>query len=225
MGGEKHYPIELPALPISEALEKAGMAEEKMELEKLFIKHADCIRATGIYYPPHEVNYEQTIVVPAADVLLQVYLLTKEEKYLDAVKQHITLLDMFNGQQPDYHLHETAIRHWDGYWFGKRKLYGDTFPHYWSAETGVVFTRYGMITGESKWLEKGRRSLRGVLPMIHADGSASCAYLFPLTVNGKPGKYFDPYANDQDWGLYVMNRDINSLRKYPGFQDQLNEHE
>jgi hypothetical protein len=34
------------------------------------------------------------------------------------------------------------------------------------------------------------------------DGKASCAYIYPLTVNGKPGKFYDPYANDQDWALY-----------------------
>jgi hypothetical protein len=207
-GGEKHYPIELPILAITNALHKANMTEEKQELENLFIRHADCIETVGICYPPSEVNYEQSIVAPAADVLLQVYLLTKDEKYLKAAEQHISLLDLFNGLQPDYHLYESAIRHWDGYWFGKRRLYGDTFPHYWSALTGVVFDLYGRITKENVWIEKARHSMRGVLPMIHTDGSASCAYIFPLTVNGKFGRFFDPYANDQDWGLYIINRHL-----------------
>jgi hypothetical protein len=210
LGGEKHYPINLPVLAITEALSKEGMTEEKLKLQNFFTRHAECIKAAGICYPPHEVNYEQSIVAPAADVLLQVYLLTKNVKYLEEAKQHVELLDLFNGLQPDYHLHECAIRHWDGFWFGKRRLYGDTFPHYWSALTGVVFDMYGKITGERLWIEKARHSIRGVLPMFNADGSASCAYIFPLAVNGKPGKYFDPYANDQDWGLYFLIRHINN---------------
>ena len=45
-------------------------------------------------------------------------------------------------------------------------------------------------------------SLRGVLSLFFADGSASCAYVFPVTVNGEPGQRYDDYANDQDWGMY-----------------------
>ena len=110
---------------------------------------------------------------------------------------------MFNGFQPDYHLHEVAIRHWDGYWFGKRRLYGDTFPHYWSSQTGKAFRLYARLTGDPVYAKKAEDSLRGVLSMFFSDGTATCAYLFPYTVNGKPGEYADPYANDQDWGLWA----------------------
>ena len=44
--------------------------------------------------------------------------------------------------------------------------------------------------------------MRGVLSLFFADGSASCAYVFPVTVNGEPGQRYDDYANDQDWGMY-----------------------
>ena len=94
-------------------------------------------------YPASKVNYEQSIVAPAADILLSVYALTKEERYLTAAERQIQILELFNGMQPDYHLYEVAIRHWDGYWFGKRRYLGDTFPHYWSALTGNVFELYG----------------------------------------------------------------------------------
>ena len=33
------------------------------------------------------------------------------------------------------------------------------------------------------------------------DGKATCAYLYPRRIDGKPGKYADAYANDQDWAL------------------------
>ena len=99
----------------------------------LFRRHANQLIEIGTAYPASEVNYEQSIVQPAAEVILQVYEVTGEEKYLRGAEQQIAVLELFDGQQPDYHLHETAIRHWDGYWFGKRRVFGDTFPHYWSA--------------------------------------------------------------------------------------------
>ena len=214
-GGREHYPIEFPVLLLTRALEAAGMGEEREEMETFFQSHADRIAEVGCNYPPSEVNYEQSIVAPAADLLLQVYLLTKEEKYLEAGRKQLAVLELFNGMQPDWHLHEVAIRHWDGYWFGKRKLYGDTFPHYWSAQTGNCFALYYRITGDEVYAKRAAASLRGVLPMIHSDGRASCAYVFPASVNGRSADCFDPYANDQDWALYFslrMKRDWeNSL--------------
>ncbi|AZQ39116.1 hypothetical protein EJ357_41500 [Streptomyces cyaneochromogenes] len=31
-----------------------------------------------------------------------------------------------------------AIRHWDGYWFGTDRPWGDVFPHYWGALTATT---------------------------------------------------------------------------------------
>ncbi len=58
-----------------------------------------------------------------ANMLLQMYEVTKEEKYLEGAKLQLKVLELFNGIQPDYHLYETAIRHWDGYWFGKETIW------------------------------------------------------------------------------------------------------
>ena len=157
----------------------------------------------GTNYPPFEVKYEQSIVAPAADILLQVYEITGEEKYLEGGRKQVEVLALFNGEQPDYHLYEVAIRHWDGYWFGKRRMYGDTFPHYWSAQTGKVFRRYAKLTGDAGYAKRAEDSLRGVLSMIFPDGTATCAYVFPYMVNGQRCAYADLYANDQDWGLYA----------------------
>ncbi|HBM81313.1 MAG TPA: six-hairpin glycosidase, partial [Clostridiaceae bacterium] len=137
-GGYTFYAIELPVLSLDKALKMAQMEQEQKEMRKLFVRHAGNIMQIGLHYPVSEVNFEQSIVAPAADILFQIYILTKEQKYLDAGREHLRILEQFNGIQPDYHLYETAIRHWDGYWFGKKKLYGDTFPHYWSALTGNV---------------------------------------------------------------------------------------
>jgi hypothetical protein len=209
LGGENFYPIQLPILLLSEALTSAGLDAEKQELELFFRRHADKIAATGTHYPPYEVNFEQSIVAPAADILLQVYLLTGEQKYLEAGTLQVRVLELFNGTQPDYHLNEVAIRHWDGYWFGKRKLYGDTFPHYWSGLTGAVFKLYAQATGEAKWHERADNALRAVLSLIFPDGRASCAYVYPLTVNGQRAGFSDPLANDQDWALYFYLRYIS----------------
>lgn len=202
-GGYHFYPIEMPMKTIYQELETAGKTEKLKEIEEKFRKHADCLLEIGTNYPPFEVKYEQSIVAPAADILLQVYEITGEEKYLEGGRKQVEVLALFNGEQPDYHLYEVAIRHWDGYWFGKRRMYGDTFPHYWSAQTGKVFRRYAKLTGDAGYAKRAEDSLRGVLSMIFPDGTATCAYVFPYMVNGQRCAYADLYANDQDWGLYA----------------------
>lgn len=32
-------------------------------------------------------------------------------------------------------------------------------------------------------------------------GGESCAYVYPQTVDDNPGRFFDAWANDQDWAL------------------------
>lgn len=200
-GGDYFYPIELPVVSLCQELEQTQQSEELKQIRNMFIRHADNLLQTGKRYPASEVNFEQSIIAPAADVILQVYELTGEEKYLQGAREQIDVLDLFHGCQPDYHLYEVAIRHWDDYWFGKTRLYGDTFPHYWSVESGRVFKRYAELTGNQKFLKKAEDSLRAVLSMFHSDGTATCAYLFPYSVNGQRGEFADAYANDQDWGL------------------------
>ena len=199
--GFRFYPIEMPIVMLCQELKKAGEQEDLKTVKDLFRCHADQLIEIGTAYPASEVNYEQSIVQPAAEVILQVYEVTGEEKYLRGAEQQIAVLELFDGQQPDYHLHETAIRHWDGYWFGKRRVFGDTFPHYWSAENGRTFKRYARLTGNEEYNIRGEHSLRGVLSMFFEDGTATCAYVYPYSVNGQKTDFADPYANDQDWGL------------------------
>ena len=162
-GGRKFYPIKLPITLLMGELKKAGWQKEYDELLELFVDHANRMCEVGKNYPAHEVNYEQSIVAPAADVILSVYLLTGDKKYLDEGARQVEILELFNGMQPDYHLNEVAIRHWDGYWFGKRRYYGDTFPHYWSALTGKVFEMYGEILKDENWIRRGEASIRVLL--------------------------------------------------------------
>lgn len=82
-----------------------------------------------------------------------------------------------------------------------REMFGDVFPHYWSTLTASAFHFYSLCTGEDSWQKRAEKIVENNLCLFMPDGTASCAYIYPRRVNGKPGKFFDPYANDQDWAL------------------------
>lgn len=203
-GGTQFYAFPIPLTDLVVNLEKAGYEEEKKCILAYFRQHSAFIMQNGLNYPPHEVKYEQSIVFPATSILLQMYEVTKEPKYLDAAQCQLRTLELFNGLQPDCHLYEVAIRHWDGRWFGKRKLYGDTFPHYWSSLTGIAYADYARLANRPEYRKKAEFSLRASLGLFRPDGTASCAYVYPASVNGIDAGFYDPLANDQDWALYFM---------------------
>ena len=209
-GGMDFYPIELPVAALCEALEAAGLQDELTAVREEFVGHARRIAVRGVKYPASEVNFEQSIVAPAADILLQAHLVTGDPAMLAAGREQMRILDQFQGMQPDHHLNEVAIRHWDGYWFGKNRLFGDTFPHYWSALTGNVFATYAAITGDREYARRAEKARRAVLSLIFDDGTASCAFVHPLRVNGRRARSFDPYANDQDWAMVFALRQLRS---------------
>ncbi|MCH9276883.1 hypothetical protein JS533_011475 [Bifidobacterium amazonense] len=252
-GGSRFYPLELPVLALGRALQEAGECDLYARMRDLFLTHARTLAGLGLRYPKHEVNYEQSIVAPAASVILQTAALTGDRELLRAGFDQLHVLDQFNGCQPDAHLNEVAIRHWDGFWFGKRKQYGDTFPHYWSGLTADVFDLAGELLegGESDardcegdvagddvdaagdiaaalesvhgdltasdvlvtavesaslYHRRAEASRRALLQLFFPDGTASCAYVFPFSVNGERAHFADPMANDQDWALYFIVR-------------------
>lgn len=201
-GGGRFYAICIPMYESVKVFQQAGRMDDAQRLLELYKDHGDFIVECGRNYPAHEVTYEQSIVAPAAIYMGELYHLIGEEKYKQEAQSQYALLDLFEGNQPDYHMNETAIRHWDGYWFGKYRCLGDTFPHYWSALSGYAFLHTEQIADTDKYAKKARKSLRGVLSMFREDGSASCAMVYPMSVNGKKASFYDPWANDQDWGLY-----------------------
>ncbi|MCD8012595.1 MAG: hypothetical protein LUG99_05385 [Lachnospiraceae bacterium] len=214
-GGVEFYAIGIPAEDLFCTLKKAGMEKEAEEFRKWFLCQADYIFKNSIAYPPSEVNYEQSIVAPAVSILLQGFSLSGEERYLKEAEKQLSVLRLFHGRQPNYLQFENAIRHWDGYWFGKHQLLGDTYPHYWSALSGVAFLQYADITADSKYLELARASFRGCLSLFSEYGEASCAMIFPEMVNGEKAHCHDPWANDQDWALYFVlkSEKLNLWRK------------
>ncbi|RMZ39639.1 hypothetical protein CA14_010190 [Aspergillus flavus] len=140
-------------------------------------------------------------LAPAAIILLELYRSTGAKPWLEATHAHFDRLEAFGGRQPDYHLHDIAIRHWDGYWFGKDRMWGDTFPHYWSTLTGIAIHHYANATEDKTYKTRAEGILRANLALFTEEGRGHCAFIYPTTVDGRKGHYLDPYANDQDWAL------------------------
>lgn len=204
IGGERFYPNGLSVYETVVALRKAGMSEKADALQAMYQKHADTIISIGIHYPEHEAKYEQSIVSPAVNILVQLYMLTGEERLLNEAKKHLGILGRFNGHQPSHFLNDQPIRHWDGYWFGKSRMYGDTLPHAASIHTGNAFLHYGAATGNTELCERAESSARNLLSLFREDGSAHTSFIYPFSVNGRRGEFYDAYANEQDGFLYYM---------------------
>ena len=199
--GAKYYEIGLPILDGLRALDKAALQPEHDELLQDFAHHADTIAKTGRNYPSSEVKYEQSIVGPGVQIELEMYLATKNQAYLDSARQQMAFLEAFNGQQPDYHLNDIGIRHWDDYWFGKLGLNGDTLPHYWSTITAVAFDEFADATGDESYRTRAQDIFRNNMCLFTPEGRGSCAYVYPASIRGVRGNRLDPLANDQDWAL------------------------
>lgn len=209
--GYGFYAIGIPVELGLKCLKDAGLDKEYSTLLSDYRKTGDIFIANSLNYPAHEVNYEQSIVAPAVQFLAQMYIMTGDKKYLNEVEKQLPVLSAFNGIQPSHHLNDIAIRHWDGYWFGKREMFGDTFPHYWSTTTGAVYHYYARITGKTEYQERARNIVLNNLSLFDEDGRGYCAYLYPDKVDGAAGKFNDPYANDQDWALayyYLINEQL-----------------
>ena len=199
-------------------IREAGLAGDADELTGLLRRHVAQIRLAGLNYPPHEVRFEQTIATPAVAIPAAFYAnIDPDPGILRDLAPQIDLLERFSGDQPDHRLNEIPIRHWDEYWFGKRRLFGDTFPHYLACLTARAYWLYADITGIEAYREKAVKCLRNCLCLFAPDGTASCAYLYPFSVTmrnpdgtvntpARRGEFFDPYANDQDGALYMILR-------------------
>lgn len=204
--GHGFYCIDMPVLTGLKSLKRAGMIAEHDSLLADYTESARIFIKNGLNFPKFEVNYEQSIVAPAVEFLLEMYLYTKDAKYLATAKELMPVAENFCGRQPHYRLHEIAIRHWDGYWFGKHQMFGDVFPHYWSCINAMAYHYYAKATGDDSYQTRAEEIVRNNLCNVYEDGSATCAYVFPKRINGKPAHRADAFANDQDWALYYYLR-------------------
>lgn len=209
--GYGFYCIDYPVTTGLQALQQTGLTFERDMLLQDFKATADIFVKNGLNFPSFEVNYEQSIIAPAVQFLCEVYLATKEQKYLKAAQGMMPALGALSARQPNYHQHEIAIRHWDGYWFGKRQTYGDVYPHYWSCITAAAYHYYAKATSIQDYQQRAENIVRGNLSLFREDGSATCAFVFPRRVNDGPAHYADAYANDQDWALlfYMLVNEKN----------------
>lgn len=205
-GGHNFYLIDMPARQSIETLNKVGRAADAEELLADYRKVAANYMKNGLLVPKSEVNYEQSIIAPAADFLVEMYLATKEQQYLDAALAMLPAVEAFNGMQSSWHLNDVAIRHWDGYWFGKRELFGDTFPHYWSAITADYFGNLAEATGNQAYARRASEICKANLGLFTEEGRGGAAYMYPNAVNGMQGRYLDPMSNDQDFALVFASR-------------------
>lgn len=199
--GHGFYCIGIPVTTSLKALSDAGLQAEYNHLLIDYAKTADIFMKNGLNFPKHEVNFEQSIVAPATQFLLEMYLATRDSAYLKKAQEMLPVCENFCGQQPDYRLHEIAIRHWDGFWFGKRMMFGDTFPHYWSCINAQVYHYYVLATGDTTYQQRAEEIVRNNLCNLAEDGTATCAFVYPKRVNGEKAHFADPFANDQDWAV------------------------
>lgn len=199
--GYGFYCIDYPVIIGLKALEQAGLDFERNQLLHDFKTTAGIFLKNGLDFPKFEVNYEQSIIAPAVQFLCEVYLVTGDKRYLNGAQKMIPALEALQWHQPSYYMNEIAIRHWDGYWFGKRQTYGDVYPHYWSCITAAAFHRYAQCTGDNSYQLCAEQTVRNNLCLFFENGKASCAFVYPRRVNGETAHYADAYANDQDWSL------------------------
>lgn len=160
--------------------------------------------------PPHEVNYEQSMVAPLLELLVAAYRAAPGAIDAGQLQRRLPWLTSFAADQPDVRLRHVPIRHWDGYWFGRYRLWGDVFPHYWSVLSAAVLLDWPDelcdAASRRELRSAGWAILRSNLANFRGDGSATCAFVYPSCVNGQPAHADDPLANDQDWALVYALR-------------------
>ena len=215
--GPTFYPIACNYGECLATLRRAG--RDTAELERLLRAHVDVMLSKKNGYPSQEVRFEQTLVTPPTTVLSgYAEHVRRDPAVLAAVSNHIAVLKRFDGQAPDHRLAGIPIRHWDDFWFGKDRLYGDSMPHYWSCLSAFDYGFFARLSGDRGYLRRAERIFRNLLCLYFGDGKASCAYVYPYSVTmvdesgkvvepARRGEHFDVWANDQDYGLYYALRE------------------
>ncbi|MEU6917616.1 hypothetical protein [Streptomyces olindensis] len=208
LGGATHLSIGLSptTLAVCDSLDTAGQEDRAERMRGQLVDSARQFVRMGRRLPAHEVAYEQSIVAPLLDLLVDAHTLTGDPAFHDAVAERLPWLLAFGGPQPHVRLHGIAIRHWDGYWFGAHRLWGDVFPHYWSTLTATTLLRLPATLRTAGTDRLAEAILRANMANYHEDGSATCAFVLPSTVDGRPAHTADPLANDQDWHLVLWLR-------------------
>lgn len=187
----------------ADQLDAAGRQEEAQQLREALLSSAQHFVEAGRDLPVHEVSYEQSMVAPLLELMIYAHRLTGQREYFKAIEERLPWLLAFSGPQQHVRLKGVPIRHWDGYWFGIRRQWGDVFPHHWSSLTAAVLARLPEQLRNSETDALAQAILRSNLTSYFDDGSATCAFVFPSTVDGESAHVPDPLANDQEWPLAI----------------------
>ena len=218
-GGEHFLAFDLGPLltAVAGRLDVADRGDDADRMRSHLLGHARAFLAYGEELPAHEVNYEQSMVAPLVDLLLAAHLVDPAVVPAAEVTRRLRWLTAFAADQQDVRLRHVPIRHWDGFWFGGLRLWGDTFPHYWSMLSAAVYAAVppGLVDDAER--ERLRAAADDILAAnltgFFADGSATCAFVYPSCVNGRPAHVADPLANDQDWALVYALRGLDRGRQ------------
>lgn len=204
----------LSTLQLAEALTAAGRDEDARACRTRLLDHAQAITAFGEQLPAHEVVYEQSMVAPLVEILCVAWRFcvgdesaaaARRVELEDAIGVRLRWLLAFGGPQPHPRLYDIGIRHWDGFWFGREKLWGDVFPHYWSVLTGLVLRLLPEpVKAQLDDAEARADAIFAAnLADLAEDGSTTCAFVYPSCVSHRAAHAADPLVNDQDWGLVL----------------------
>lgn len=210
LGAGEHLSIGGPeaVLHVGDLLSARGERDRADRLAANLTEAARHFAALGPGLPGHEVNYEQSMVAPLVSLYALAYQVSGEEALLGPLAEALRWLRAFGGPQPHVRLRDIGVRHWDGYWFGRNRQYGDVFPHHWSALTAVALTQLPPSLRTTESDAAAERIFTANLALFREDGSATCAFVMPSCVDGVPGYREDPLANDQDWALVLWLRAV-----------------
>lgn len=190
---------------------RSGRDADANRLAAHLVRHAETMAALGSELPAHEVDYEQSIVAPLLSIIAGAWRIQPSDQFAEALQRGLPWLLAFAGRQPHVRLRHIPVRHWDGYWFGVLRRWGDVFPHYWSLLTARVLRDWPREVPMPQLTRNDSEAIiRDICLANLADftprGRASCAFVFPSAVDGVPAHSADPMANDQDWVFTLILR-------------------
>lgn len=211
-GAREHLSIDqIEAMEALLAIFESNADARADAVRQMIVSHAEYFRGVGEKLVAHEVAYEQSMVAPLVRALSAGWAHSpqgadNDEAWFPHISRALGWLRGFGGPQPHARLYQVGIRHWDGYWFGRERMWGDTFPHYWSVLSANAFLALPPALRSDALDADALSVYRSNLTSFYDDGSATCAFIFPSAVNGSPAYVADSLANDQDWALVWMLR-------------------
>lgn len=123
-------------------------------------------------------------------LMAQVGVITGDDKYLVGVCRHNQRsAASFSRITPDWRNNHVMETFWDDFWFGKRPMFGDVTPHYWTALVGDAQIAIEMTFKDAKYRKCADKLFGSTCGLILPDGTATCAIVRPFRVNGAPAAF------------------------------------